>query len=76
MTRIRENYDADKMPAWDPPNYPVDENRYPMPCSVCGNEFYVDKATIRQYECAVEYDADNTFVCRACEDYYEDLSHH
>jgi hypothetical protein len=75
MLRIREQYDADLIKRYDPAEYMVDENRFPMPCSVCGNEFYVDKATLRRYERAVGFDTDNTFVCRVCEGEYDELSH-
>ena len=75
MLRIREHYDADLIKRYDPAEYMVDENRFPMPCSVCGNEFYVDEARIRRYERAAEFSPDNTFICRACEDAYDEASH-
>jgi len=75
MLPARQYYDADRIKSYDPPEYMIDNNRFPMPCSVCGNEFYVDEPTLRRYERAAEFDPDNTFVCLACEQEYEDLSH-
>ena len=75
MLRIREHYDADLTNLYAPTEYMVDENRFPMPCSVCGNEFYVDKAALRRFERDMEFDPDNTFVCRVCEEEYDELSH-
>jgi hypothetical protein len=75
MLHTRDQFDADLIHFAVPTEYMVDENRYPLPCSVCRNEFYVDEDTIRRYQRKMEYDPDDTFVCLACEQEYDEESH-
>ena len=75
MPRLREELDADRIKTSEPTEYETGQNRYKLPCGVCGQTLYVDRQTLESYEKALEYDPDNQFMCADCELEYEESAH-
>ena len=74
--RQRSFYDADNIEEKLKPSLRrTAENAYEVICGVCGDKYFVDKAQAKHIEEAIEANAENTFVCEACENEYEELSH-
>ncbi len=74
MPRVREEYDADLIRANEPTDNETAQNRFGLPCSVCGKTLYVDRETLDAYEKALAQDLDNQFICPDCEREYEDAA--
>ncbi|MER3430385.1 MAG: hypothetical protein C4325_03150 [Blastocatellia bacterium] len=67
MTRIRAEFDADMAPKKQPSSFETEENRFPIPCSVCGKDFYFDLETKNEIARVWKASGENPFVCDDCE---------
>jgi hypothetical protein len=67
MTRIRAEFDADMAPQKQPSTFATAENRFPIPCSICGKDYYFDLETKNEIARIWEESGENPFVCPECE---------
>ena len=74
-TRLREEFDADAVARPVPTDYRTETNRYEVPCSGCGKNFYVDEETRRELDRALENDLDDQFICFDCEEQQDELAY-
>lgn len=72
MPTARQQFDADMAKPNEPTEYRTDLNVHALNCGMCGQMMYVDEDTYGQFEMAMESDLDNQFVCKECEQYYDD----
>ncbi|HLG13057.1 MAG TPA: hypothetical protein VJH03_00830 [Blastocatellia bacterium] len=69
MTRLRETLNPEEThyAFGAPTRTKTAENQHPLPCWACGETYYVDERTHREFMHAVEYDvSDNPFLCERC----------
>ncbi len=72
MTRIRAEFDADRAEPKYPTAYATAENSFPIPCSICGKDYYFDADTKNDIDRVWQQSGENPFVCPDCEDSLED----
>lgn len=75
MTRTRAEFDADRQRRHLPTSFETAENRYEMPCSLCGKAYYFDENSKIELDRHFERTDDNAFVCIECERDYDDLAY-
>lgn len=76
MTRLREEFDADKTERSPVTEYPTTASPFEIPCAVCGRSWYVDDETGRESLRAIHEEFDNKFTCPECEQDYDELAYH
>lgn len=75
MTRIRAEFDADRAEKPAPALYATAENRFAIPCSICGRDYYFDAEAKAEIDRVWEESGENPFVCAECEAAYEESAH-
>jgi len=75
MTRTRAEYDADRQHRHLPKTYMTAENRYEVPCSLCGKAYFFDENAKIDIERTLVEARDNPFICIECENDYDELAH-
>lgn len=58
-----------------PTSYKTHADSVEVRCGMCGEVFYVDEATARSIAVAVETGLDNPFMCKDCQDEYDELAY-
>ncbi|HTK38884.1 MAG TPA: hypothetical protein VL325_10365 [Pyrinomonadaceae bacterium] len=75
MTRIREEFDADRFGTSEKTSeFPFGDQQLPVTCGICGATRYVSKEVSGAIESAIEA-GDNPFVCEKCERDFEEAAH-
>ena len=76
MTRIREEFDADRFGARErSASYPTDQEQVPVACGMCGETRYVSKERSEKIIRAMQEGTDSPFVCEKCERDLEEAAH-
>lgn len=67
MERKRSFYDADASERVNvPTNYRTAQNCNEIPCSMCGQDMFVDDSIFAEVNASVEKAGENTFLCENC----------
>lgn len=75
MTRIREEFDADRFGARERSTvFPSGEEQFPVACGICGETRYVTKEVSERVKRAID-EGDNPFVCEKCDRDLEEAAH-
>ena len=74
MTRLREEFDADREHQVFSENQTV-TNAMVVLCSECGSRSYCDRNEYDRLKRAFDADMDNQFVCARCIETKEELEH-
>ena len=67
MQRSRSEFDGDRQRRHLPLEYETAENRFEIPCSMCGTKYYFDENGKLDLETAMAEGGENNFVCVECE---------
>jgi len=67
MQRSRSEFDGDRQRPHLPLEFETAENRFEVPCSICGNKYYFDENGKLDLETAMAEGGENNFVCVECE---------
>ena len=76
MTRIREEFDADRFGAREKTSeFPFGDHQFPVTCGTCGTTRYASKEFSEKIVNAIDEGIDTPFVCAKCERDQEEMAH-
>lgn len=76
MTRIREEFDADRFGAREKTSeFPVGDRQSPVTCGICGTTRYAAREFAEKISHAIAEGIDTPFVCSKCARDEEELAH-
>jgi DNA-directed RNA polymerase subunit RPC12/RpoP len=75
MTRIRSEFDPDLARPLKPLHYSTAEQPFPIPCSICGRDFFFDEKTKDEINRRWELSGENPYVCLDCDAAFNDADY-
>ena len=75
MPRLHQEFDADRIAERPATQHPSNANRFEIACGICGRTAYVDEESKREFDRAMEFEADNKFTCSQCEQEYDEIAY-
>ena len=75
MQRLRSEFDGDRQRWHLPLEFETAENRFEVPCSICGTRYYFDENGKLDLEKAINEGDENPFVCAECEADEDEAAH-